>query len=209
MSTRVRRGYDTLRYMDPDEQRRLVQALGQALAWHGDQRRKGSTVPYISHLLAVSGFVLEHGGTADQGVAALLHDVVEDTAGTLVDVEASFGPVVASMVADCTDTRPGDTPKRKSPWFERKSRFLDRLPSVPADSALVIACDKRHNLASLVADVRAGGVAAIGTPRFSATPEQQLWYYREAISRLRPQLPERLAGELEALVAELEDLLRP
>ncbi|MFM8854711.1 MAG: HD domain-containing protein, partial [Acidimicrobiaceae bacterium] len=46
---------------------------------HRDCVRKGSSIPYISHLLAVSALVIEHGGSEVQAAAALLHDVLEDT----------------------------------------------------------------------------------------------------------------------------------
>ena len=52
----------------------------QALLWtaqlHRNQFRKGKPVPYISHLIAVSGLVWEDGGTEDQAIAALLHDAM-------------------------------------------------------------------------------------------------------------------------------------
>jgi len=189
--------------VDEGDQRRLSSAVRQALAWHGDQRRKGTAVPYVSHLLQVTGLVLEHGGSVDQAVAAMLHDAVEDTAATVEDVRAEFGPAVAAMVSDCTDTLPGDTPEHKAPWRERKERFLDRLGTVPPASALVVACDMRHNLGSMVADVRRDGIAAISPPRFSAAVADQLWYYGEAVDRLRAVVPQRLGRELDGLVAEL------
>ena len=45
---------------------------------HADQTRKGTTIPYIGHLLAVTSIVIENGGTEDEAIAALLHDAVED-----------------------------------------------------------------------------------------------------------------------------------
>ena len=42
--------------------KKLVAALEFALSAHGDQKRKGKDVPYVSHLLQVAGLVLEHGG---------------------------------------------------------------------------------------------------------------------------------------------------
>ena len=45
---------------------------------HQHQRRKGTEIPYISHLMAVTALVTEHGGIEDQAVAALLHDAADD-----------------------------------------------------------------------------------------------------------------------------------
>lgn len=45
------------------------------------QTRKGSGVPYLAHLLAVSGLVMEYGGNENETIAGLLHDAVEDGHG--------------------------------------------------------------------------------------------------------------------------------
>lgn len=61
---------------------RFEQALTLAYRLHASQVRKGSDIPYVSHLMAVAGLVLEHGGTQDEAIAGLLHDAVEDQGGT-------------------------------------------------------------------------------------------------------------------------------
>ena len=60
---------------------RYEAALVMATQLHASQKRKGTSIPYVSHLLAVSSLVLEHGGSEDQAIAALLHDAVEDQGG--------------------------------------------------------------------------------------------------------------------------------
>ena len=60
---------------------RYEAALVMAAQLHASQIRKGSRVPYVSHLLAVSSLVIESGGTEDQAIAGLLHDAVEDQGG--------------------------------------------------------------------------------------------------------------------------------
>ena len=60
---------------------RFDSALVFAAQLHATQARKGSGGPYIAHLLAVASLVLEHGGTEDDAIAALLHDAVEDQGG--------------------------------------------------------------------------------------------------------------------------------
>src|SRR4029077_18616732 len=57
---------------------RFAHALDYATRAHEEQMRKGSDIPYVSHLLAVAALVLEDGGDEDEAIAALLHDVVED-----------------------------------------------------------------------------------------------------------------------------------
>jgi GTP pyrophosphokinase len=48
---------------------------------HATQLRKGTTRPYVAHLLGVTSIVLTHGGNEDDAIAALLHDAVEDQGG--------------------------------------------------------------------------------------------------------------------------------
>ena len=181
-------------------------ALDFALAGHGSQTRKGTDAPYVSHLLQVSGLVLENGGDWEQAAAAVIHDSLEDVPGVTADaIQRRFGERVARIVRDCTDTLPGDTPGEKSPWVERKTRYLDQIAGVAPDSLLVAACDKRHNLGSIIADFR-----VLGPPvfeRFSAPAEQQLLFYREFVRRAGDRLPDRLRIDLEALVSEFEDIV--
>lgn len=54
----------------------FTDALVYATQLHNSQKRKGTKTPYIAHLLAVAGLVLEYGGTEDEAIAALLHDAV-------------------------------------------------------------------------------------------------------------------------------------
>jgi (p)ppGpp synthase/HD superfamily hydrolase len=143
----------------------------------------------------VSGLVLEWGGDLTQAAAALLHDVVEDTAATLAELEAAFGAEVAAIVADCTDTGPGEGPGNKRPWLERKRGYLARLGSLAPRSALVAACDKLHNAATLIADLERDGVATLA--RFNAPAPQQLWYMRGVAAALRGRVPDGLAGVLQ------------
>ena len=83
-----------------------------------------------------------------------------------------FGAEIAAIVAACSDVLPGDTRERKSPWGDRKRRYLAQLASAPPRVQLVAACDKLHNLRTLVADLRErrpGHARAIhGEPRADA-----------------------------------------
>ena len=63
---------------DPVHWTRLSEAAAIALHIHADQRRKGTETPYISHLLAVSANVLEHGGDEDQACVGLSHDAIKE-----------------------------------------------------------------------------------------------------------------------------------
>ena len=81
------------------------EALAYASDLHREQRRKGTAIPYVSHLLAVCSLALEMGADEDQAIAALLHDAVEDQGGAprLAEIRARFGDRVARIVADCSN----------------------------------------------------------------------------------------------------------
>ena len=81
-------------------------AFALASKLHRDHKRKGSEVPYISHLMGVAALVLEDGGDEEEAIAGLLHDALEDCAEQISgeDLEEQFGPRVRELVEACTDT---------------------------------------------------------------------------------------------------------
>jgi (p)ppGpp synthase/HD superfamily hydrolase len=188
----------------PDDQKQLVDALAYALKSHGDQKRKGKDVPYVSHLLQVAGFVLEYGGDVELAVAGLLHDVIEDCPQTSVeDIEVRFGKRVAGIVHDCTDLMDEDTPDNKSDWQTRKDRYLGHMAEADADTRLVALCDKLHNLSNVLADVRSHGVSTFA--KFSAGPREQIWYYESVRQAAGEGLPAPLLAEYDLHIAKLKE----
>lgn len=180
---------------------RLARATDFALAVHGEQFRKGTSIPYISHLFSVAGLVLEHGGDEDQAIAGLLHDAVEDHGiEQQPRIQAQFGNRVARIVADCTDA---DT-FPKPPWLERKERYLAHLRQVPPDSLLVSGCDKLHNARAIVTDVKTHGLALFD--RFSQPRERTLWYYRSLAEIFSERLRSALSRELAGVVDEMQSI---
>ncbi|HIT79792.1 MAG TPA: bifunctional (p)ppGpp synthetase/guanosine-3',5'-bis(diphosphate) 3'-pyrophosphohydrolase [Candidatus Faecivivens stercorigallinarum] len=83
---------------DLDKIERAYQVADKA---HGGQVRKSGD-PYISHPLSVAIILVGMGMDTDCICAALLHDVVEDTAVSLDDLRRSFGEDVAIMVSGVT-----------------------------------------------------------------------------------------------------------
>jgi (p)ppGpp synthase/HD superfamily hydrolase len=165
----------------------------------GKQGRKGKDTPYISHLMAVASLVLEYGGSEEEAIAALLHDAVEDQGGsrTLRLIEEKFGPKVAKIVADCSDSE-GDP---KPPWLQRKKKYIDHLPHVSPSSRIVSLADKIHNAGTILRDIRQHGVGTFD--RFNGKRDGTLWYY-DALARIfMEQKPDDMAGELDRIVEEL------
>lgn len=180
---------------------RFDDALVFAARLHRTQVRKGTPIPYLSHLLAVCSIVLDHGGSEDEAIAALLHDGPEDQGGlaTLQQIRDRFGGAVADIVAECSDTFADPKP----PWAERKRRYLARLDrdAVQRSALLVSAADKLHNLRSTLADHEALGDALWA--RFRGTPEQQVWYYTALADVYRRRLPGLLAEDVFRAAQEL------
>ena len=180
------------------DQDRMTEALRFAPQHHADQYRKGSSIPYVSHLLQVAGLVLEFGGDVDQAVAALLHDTLEDCPEVTVgSLEERFGAAVTGIVRDCSDTIACEAgPDAAKPsWRERKERYLAHMKCADTRSLLVAVCDKVHNLGTIVADLEEHGLETLG--RFSADADGQAWYFRNILDIARERVPSILSRRLE------------
>ncbi|BFU96886.1 MAG: phosphohydrolase [Nitrospira sp.] len=187
--------------MKPILTSRFEEALIFATRLHATQLRKGTTIPYIAHLLSVASLVITHGGNEDEAIAALLHDSIEDQGMTGALLETRFGKSVADIVEACTDT--DVTPK--PPWRERKEKYLPHLATASPSVKLVAAADKLDNLRAILADHRMLGPAL--WIRFNAGYEDQVWYFRGCATALQDG-PASLQKELEAAVQQLEKLGR-
>ena len=179
----------------------LADAAALAFRIHADQLRKGTTTPYVSHLLAVAAIVLEHGGDEEQACAALLHDTIEDRGAAWEAVIGErFGPRVAGIVRACTDA---DT-LPKPPWRARKEAYLAHLEAGRPDALLVSAADKLHNARAIVSDLHTHGPSVF--ERFNAGQAGTLWYYGALAELFGRRLPGPLARELTDAVAQMRHL---
>lgn len=157
---------------------KLAVAFEIANRAHRQQVRKGTKIPYISHVMSVSALALEAGGSVDEACAALLHDVLEDGGPEYAEeIKQKLGEDVLRMVQGCTDGVP-DASGKKEPWDIRKVRYINHLKTVAADVLFVSACDKMHNLRSILRDLQAGEAVF---ERFSAPKEKTIWYYDELV----------------------------
>jgi len=199
---------------------RLAQACAYAVVAHAAQLRKGTTVPYASHVLAVGAHVLEHGGTTEQAIAGLLHDVVEDCGGPprLAEVREVFGDAVSELVDAVSDAAPVNG-QRKAPWPERKAAYLEHLVELVAarsPAVLVSACDRLHNLTAIANDLDDPAVGTTVFSRFNGPDiAWVMWNHRSVVDVFvgAPDdlVPPRLKGLLERAlvrVSEGTDLLR-
>jgi GTP pyrophosphokinase len=182
---------------------KLSNALALAIQAHEGQVRKGTKIPYIAHPMAVSAIALEFGATEDQAVAALLHDAIEDGGNKYANIiKAQFGEHIHNLVQGCTDGTPNQQ-GQKAPWLERKTAYLRHLAEA-SDEVLLVSCsDKLHNARAIVSDLINEGPSVF--ERFSSTPEETLWYYRQ-LANVFTNRKTPPAKALESAVSQMEAL---
>ena len=183
---------------------RFEQALVYATQIHKNQIRKGSGIPYISHLLSVAALVLEDGGDEDEAIAALLHDAIEDQGGdrTRQEIKAKFGERVVAIVNGCTDSEVIPKP----PWQERKKQYIEKMRSASIEVRRVSMADKLHNARSILADYHRGDTDIWS--KFKGGREGSLWYYRSLIEVNRQAGTNYLTEECARVIKKLEEISR-
>ena len=181
---------------------RFEEALLFATQLHARQRRKGTDIPYIAHLLGVTSIVLENGGNEDEAIAALLHDAIEDQGGapTREEIRHRFGEMVVAIVDGCTDAEVMPKP----PWRRRKEAYIAHIREASPAVRLVSVADKLHNARTILADYRVSGDAL--WQRFTGGKDGTLWYYRSIVNALRKAGTTPLVEELDRVVLEIEQL---
>lgn len=186
---------------------RISAAFALAALVHEKQTRKSTDIPYISHPMAVAAQVSVWGGSEDQFIAALLHDVVEDGGAQYMPViEKHFGKHVLDLVMACSDAAP-QRGQPKGAWIERKEKYIANLRSAADEVLLISAADKWHNLASILADAKQLGEMVFDRfirQDFERTDKKKmvLWYYKEIISVYRERKV-TAAPELDSLLDEI------
>jgi (p)ppGpp synthase/HD superfamily hydrolase len=183
---------------------RFERALTYALHVHGGHVRKGTEIPYFSHLMAVSATVIENGGTEYEAIAALLHDAVEDQGGRprLKDIADRFGPRVAAIVEACSDSLDSTAGEPKADWLTRKRDYIRKLPDKPQPILRVTAADKLHNARAIFRDAEVLGAALWA--RFNKPAEQTIAYYSALSQVLSGAYPSPVTAELAHAVTGLE-----
>jgi len=120
----------------------VLEALEFAAARHRDQRRKGRDAsPYINHLIRVTNLLAAAGAAGDAELlcAAALHDTLEDTATTAVELERRFGAGIRALVEEVTDDK-------RLPKAQRKRLQVERAPRLTARARQLKIADKIANI---------------------------------------------------------------
>ncbi|MGV1017057.1 MAG: HD domain-containing protein [Fluviibacter phosphoraccumulans] len=184
---------------------KFSEALSLATQAHAGQIRKGTKIPYVSHVLAVASIVIEFGGDQEQAIAALLHDALEDVGPHYRElISKKFGERVLRIVEACTDGIP-DQSGQKAPWEIRKSAYLEHLRYVEKDSLLVSASDKLSNACSIRDDLLDPDVGIAVFERFSVPQDRTIWYY-ESLAMVYLERGCPVAFKLCSVVAQIKAL---
>lgn len=186
---------------------RFHRAVGYAAHIHMADARKGTSIPYISHLLQVAGLVLEFGGTEDEAIGGLLHDAAEDAGGEriLAYIRAEFGELVEQIVRQNSDSIT-ESKTEKAPWRERKEHYLAGMATKSPSVLLVSVCDKIHNVRALNQDSRTQGEGH--WYRFNAPKSDLIWYYQSLVEQFEKRIGDepRLASPAKLLREEVGEL---
>ncbi len=152
---------------------RIEKAMAFARDAHKGQIRKNSNQPYIIHPIEVAEIIAEYEiNHEDLIIAALLHDVVEDTEHTLEEIQEEFGADVARYVRDVTDL------DKSLSWKTRKKNKIKHIRAASFDSKLLSAADKISNMRAFVQSIHEIGVIETFKP-FHSSYEDQLWYQKQ------------------------------
>ncbi len=182
--------YDNARFSEKQNDA-IAEALELAVESHGDQLR-ASGKPYVSHPIAVAEIVASWGLDHESVMAAILHDVVEDTPVELGELQKRFGSKVAELVDGVTKLRLSSSPRpaEDSPRLEVSNENLRKLLLATTKDYRVIMiklADRLHNMRTL---------EYLEEPRRSRIARESLQVYAPLADRLGMG---QLKGELEDL----------
>jgi (p)ppGpp synthase/HD superfamily hydrolase len=190
------------------EVRRLTKALVFAAEAHRNQRRKGaSQEPYINHLIEVLDLVASvDSSDMDVLIAALLHDVIEDTGTGYDELVAMFGERVARIVRENSDDMTLPKPERRRARLAgigRKSRearlvkFADIISNLRAIAiAPPAGWSNDHRLGYLEScrNLVDGGRGSMLRSNASLTRPQRQWSSRSGAKALAISMAGRQQG---------------
>lgn len=180
----------------------LMRAITFATIKHDGQKRKVNQEPYIAHPYRVAMLLKEHHCNQDLVIAGLLHDVVEDTDGTLDEIDALFGQKVTHLVSAVTE-------KEKSiPWDARKKQSIDQIRHASIDIKLIVCADKIDNLDSMLDNEMIYGDAMWHA--FERGKKDQQWYYQSMLDSVLADINQHerhpLMEQFETLATQFLDL---
>ncbi|MCI7790389.1 MAG: HD domain-containing protein [Lachnospiraceae bacterium] len=161
----------------------LAKAYDFAANAHKKQCRKGTKIPYFTHILTAMNYAVDLTTNKEVLTAVILHDTVEDTETTLADIVREFGQKVAGYIAaESENKRPG-IPARDT-WEIRKQETIQHLQTAPYEVKMIVLADKAANAESLVREWRQKG-DGIWQKFNQSDKNKQAWYYYSCAKALK------------------------
>ena len=158
----------------------IEEAVAFARRAHAGAVRKGTNIPYITHPMESAVIISLMTEDEDLVVAALLHDVIEDTDVTPEELEERFGRRVTELVLEETEDKSGS-------WFERKSATVEHLKHATLENKMLTLADKLSNLRSTARDYMMVGEDI--WQRFNEKDKSKhKWYYGSIMRELEELL---------------------
>lgn len=121
----------------------IIDAINFAAEKHKGQERRGTGLPYILHPIIVSHLILQYKVSkhiVELQIAALLHDTLEDTECSYIEIEHKFGAMVAAIVMELTSDEEKIKSIGKNEYLKAKMitmskyafvlKLIDRLANV-------------------------------------------------------------------------------
>jgi myo-inositol-1(or 4)-monophosphatase len=141
------------------------------LAFRG-QRRKNENIDKSFHSMSVGMMIRNVTETEDVIVAAILHDIINDTEYGYEEIEEKFGTLVADIVMDLSEDH------SRTKWLDRKKDFVERMrENADINVINIMVADKLHNLLS---DYELFQKMGDKVWKFSkGTKEENSWLYKE------------------------------
>ena len=129
----------------------LQKAMEFAAGKHESHVRKGSTIPYFTHVMEAMEIVSRMTDDEEIRAAAVLHDTLEDTGTDYEELEKAFGRRVADLVAAVSEDKKKDRPAAET-WMDRKHESVEHLEEADTDVLMIALGDKLSNVRAMTRD---------------------------------------------------------
>jgi myo-inositol-1(or 4)-monophosphatase len=163
----------------------LCKSIEFASHAHEGATRKGTDIPYITHPIEAGLIAMKMSDNPDVAVAAILHDVVEDTSYSANNIEKMFGSKVAELVAHESEDKMRHMAAEDS-WKLRKEAFLNRLKDAPLEAKIICLADKLSNMRLSAKEHKQKG-DTMWLNFNQKDKKAQEWYYRSIYENI-PEL---------------------
>ena len=160
--------------------------IGKAIKFatdaHNTQTRKGTTLPYILHLMEAGAIAASITEEPEVIAAAILHDTLEDTAVTPEQLSGNFGKYILRLVTAASENKYRERPEAET-WQQRKQETIDKIPHLTTEEQIVVLADKLSNIRTTYAQYRKSPTTVF--ERFNVKdPKMHQWYYTSILKAL-------------------------